>query len=98
MLLHLIDLLLGNRKSELFLCLCQSNPQSSPGRELEILGKNVLHLFACITLGKRAAVTVCCAHKILLPSCHFRVTVSDSFISGAFITAVRDSSLYDISL
>ena len=48
MAFQLIDLLLCDRKSEFLFCLCQRNPESSPGLELHILRKNELHLTACI--------------------------------------------------
>ena len=48
--LQLIDLLLGDGQSQLFLSLCQCNPQFSPGLEFHILGENVLHLLTGITL------------------------------------------------
>ena len=47
---QLIDLFLGNGQPQLFLSLCQCNPQFSPGLEFHILGENVLHLLAGITL------------------------------------------------
>ena len=56
MSLHLINLFLADnrlsilRKAKLHLCLCQSNPELSPGSKLLILRENVLHLLASITL------------------------------------------------
>ena len=48
---HLIDLLLGNIQSQLFLCLCKGDPESSPGTEFHIRRKNILHLLTGITFG-----------------------------------------------
>ena len=48
MAFQLIDLLLCDRKSEFLFCLCQRNPESSPGLEFHILRKNELHFTACI--------------------------------------------------
>ena len=48
MAFQLIDLLLCDRKSEFLFCLCQRNPESSPGLELHILRRNELHFAACI--------------------------------------------------
>ena len=64
--LELIDLLLGNRQSQLLLCLCQSDPQSSPGAELHIRGKDILHLAARVPLGERAYISVC-THSFCSP-------------------------------
>ena len=49
--LQLVDLLLGNGKSQLHLGLSQGNPELSPGAELLVRGKDVLHLFTCVALG-----------------------------------------------
>ena len=51
MCLQLIDLLLGNRQTQLFLGLRKCDPQLPPGPEFHIRRKNILHLFACITFG-----------------------------------------------
>ena len=45
-------------QSQLFLRLCQCNPQLSPCTEFHIRGENILHLLACIALGKRAYISV----------------------------------------
>ena len=56
MLLQLIDLLLCDDRfailgqSQLHLCLCKFNPESSPCSEFLIRRKNILHLLAGITL------------------------------------------------
>ena len=49
MALKLIDLLLSNIKSQFLLNLRKGDPESSPGSELHVLGKNVLHLLTCVT-------------------------------------------------
>ena len=49
--LQFINLFLGNIQSQFFLCLCQRNPQFSPGTEFHVRRKNILHFFTCITLG-----------------------------------------------
>ena len=48
--LQLIDLLLRNIQSQLFLGLSQRDPQLSPCAELLILGEQVLHLLGCVSL------------------------------------------------
>ena len=50
MCFQLINLLLGNGQSQLFLGLCQCNPQFSPGLEFHVLRENILHFLAGITL------------------------------------------------
>ena len=47
---HLLNLLIGDVKTQLLLRLCQGDPESSPGAELLVLRKNVLHLPAGIPL------------------------------------------------
>ena len=64
--LELRNLLVGNIQPKLFLCLRKRNPELSPGTELFFLGKQVLHLPACIALGKRAYVAVISTHIGLL--------------------------------
>ena len=46
--LQFFDLLVCDGKAQLLFCLSQGDPQAAPGTELIVLGKNKLHLFACI--------------------------------------------------
>ena len=55
---QLFDLLIRNIQSQFLLCLRQSDPQPSPCPELLVRGKDILHLLACITLRKRADITI----------------------------------------
>ena len=59
MFLQFVDLLLSDVQTQFFLRLRQSDPQLSPGAELHVRRKNVLHLPACIAFRKRAYVSVC---------------------------------------
>ena len=63
--LQLRDLLICDRKSQLLLRLCQRDPQFSPCPEFHVRGENVLHLSACVSLGKRAHISVIC-HAVFL--------------------------------
>ena len=49
MRLHLIYLSLRYIEAELLLALGQGDPQSAPGRELEVIGEKTLHLFPGIS-------------------------------------------------
>ena len=70
---QLIDLFLGNIQSQFFLCLCQSDPQSSPGTEFHIRRKNILHFFAGITLGQWTYISVC-THTLYLSAFFFKTS------------------------
>ena len=63
--LELRDLLIRDRKSQLLLCLCQRDPQFSPRSELHVGREDILHLSACVSLGKRAHISVIC-HAVFL--------------------------------
>ena len=52
------DLLVGDGQSQFLLRLSQRDPQFPPGPEFHIRRKDVLHLFARISLGERAHISV----------------------------------------
>ena len=79
MLLHLINHILSNnwlailRKTKFHLCLSKCNPKSTPCRKLFILGENILHFLACISLRKWASVSICAHNSLLLKPSYDRL-------------------------
>ena len=55
---QLLDLFIADIQSQLLLALCQRDPQPAPGTKLLVVGKQLLHLLAGITLCQRALVNI----------------------------------------
>ena len=71
MFFQFFNLFIRNWQAQFFFCLRKGDPQSSPGAEFLVRGKDVLHLLACIPLRKRALVSVIC-HRHCSPNLFYR--------------------------
>ena len=60
------DLLVGDVQALLLLGFGQGNPQTAPGAELVVIGKNILHLVRSIPGGEGRDITIMCHERFSL--------------------------------